>query len=192
MRRDPEQTRAALVEAALETLKDEGFAGTTARAIAGRAGVNQALVFYHFGGVTPLLLAALDHSAAVRLERYREAVAAAGSLEELVPRIRALWDEDVAGGHVTIVTELIGASLAHPELRPELVARMRPWLELGRGVFEEALRASPLEEVVPGREAAFAVTAMYLGLNLLSRLDPASEELDALFSLLERVAPAFA
>ena len=42
-------TKQGLVEAAIETLKAEGFAGASARAIAGRAGCNQALVFYHFG-----------------------------------------------------------------------------------------------------------------------------------------------
>ena len=39
-------TRQALVRAAIETLKSEGFAGASARAIAGRAGCNQGLVFY--------------------------------------------------------------------------------------------------------------------------------------------------
>jgi len=63
------RTRAHLVEAALRTLIEEGYAGTSARAIAGRAGLNPALIFYHFGGVDDLLLAALDRSSAERLER---------------------------------------------------------------------------------------------------------------------------
>ena len=53
-------TKQALVAAAIETLRAEGFAGASARAIAGRAGCNQALIFYHFGSVVTLLLAALD------------------------------------------------------------------------------------------------------------------------------------
>jgi AcrR family transcriptional regulator len=39
-----------------------GFAGASAREIARRADCNQALVFYHFGSVTELLLAGLDDS----------------------------------------------------------------------------------------------------------------------------------
>ena len=73
MPKDPSATRARLVEAALQSLQEEGFAGTTARSIAARAGVNQALVFYHFGGVDGLLLAALDASATERLGRYETA-----------------------------------------------------------------------------------------------------------------------
>src|SRR5919199_1699686 len=110
--RDPERTRAEMVEAALATLKAEGFAGTTARAIATRGGFNQALIFYHFGGVDGLLLAALDASAEERLYR-----------------------EDVEGGHVTVIAELIAASLAHPALGPQLVDRMRPWLAFTQEAF---------------------------------------------------------
>ena len=52
-------TRAALVAGAVQALGEVGFAGASAREIATRAGCNQALVFYHFGSVTELLLAAL-------------------------------------------------------------------------------------------------------------------------------------
>ena len=55
---------ARIVEAAIETLKTEGFAGASARAIARTGGFNQALVFYHFGSVNELL-----HRGARRDER---------------------------------------------------------------------------------------------------------------------------
>src|SRR5207249_1839872 len=42
-------TRAQFVEATIETLKREGFAGASARAIARTGGFNQSLIFYHFG-----------------------------------------------------------------------------------------------------------------------------------------------
>jgi AcrR family transcriptional regulator len=44
-----------------------GFAGASAREIARRADCNQALVFYHFGSVTELLLAGLDDVSTRRL-----------------------------------------------------------------------------------------------------------------------------
>src|SRR3954452_4726178 len=99
MPRNPQLTRTQLVEAALETVKTKGYAGTTARAIASRAGVNQALVFYHFGGVDDLLLAALDASAAERLARYTAVMAAAGTTGEKIAAARSLYREDVEGGH---------------------------------------------------------------------------------------------
>jgi AcrR family transcriptional regulator len=191
MPRDPEQTRRALVDAALETLTEEGFAGTTARAIAGRAGVNQALVFYHFGGVDNLLLAALDASAAERLERYRAAMAEAATTADRVAAARRLYREDVEGGHVTVIAELAAASLARPELRPEVMRRMTPWLELVGDVLREVTASSPLAELIPVEDAASALVALYFGLNLLSRLDPKSAQAESLFDLLDRVAPYF-
>jgi AcrR family transcriptional regulator len=191
MPRDPTATREALVEAAFATLREEGFAGTTARAIAARANVNQALVFYHFGGVDNLLLAALDRSAADRLARYRAAMAAATTTAERIAAARRLYAEDVTGGHVTVITELLAASVARPELRAELVERMRPWLELVADVFREVAGDWALQELVPIEDAASAFVALYLGLNLLSRLDPEDTHAEALFAVMERIAPLF-
>jgi AcrR family transcriptional regulator len=188
MPKDPSTTRARLVEAALQSLREEGFTGTTARSIAARAGVNQALVFYHFGGVDGLLLAALDASAAERLVRYQSELAAAPSTREKVEAARRLYREDVEGGHVTVIAELLGASLARPELRPALVERMQPWLELVTGVLRDVAGDSPLASLVPVEDVASALVALYFGLNLLSRLDPESAQADSLFDVMERIA----
>ncbi|HEV7628954.1 MAG TPA: TetR family transcriptional regulator, partial [Streptomyces sp.] len=42
-------TRTKLLAGALRTVTEQGIAKTSARTIAAAAGVNQALVFYHFG-----------------------------------------------------------------------------------------------------------------------------------------------
>ena len=60
------ETREALVRGAVAALIEEGFAGASAREIARRAGCNQGLVFYHFGSVANLLLAALDEVSETR------------------------------------------------------------------------------------------------------------------------------
>src|SRR4051794_35153636 len=186
-----EQTRAALVAAALETLKEDGFAKTTARAIAQRAGVNQALVFYHYGGVNDLLLAALESSSAERLAAYRAALADVTTPAVAFERAAALYCEDVAGGHVTVLAELVGASLAHPELAPRLVERMEPWFAFTRETVARLSAGSPLEALVPVRETSFVVVALFLGLNLLNRLDPEGAETQQLFDALQRAAPLF-
>ena len=175
-----------MVEAALQTLIQVGYAGTSARAIAARGSFNPALIFYHYGSVDDLLLAALDRSSSERLERYRAAMSRPGTPDALVRRASELFREDVEGGHVTAVTELIGASLSKPELRAEVVARMRPWLELTEQVLKRVLVNSPFSAFVPAAEpAAFAVVSGYLGLNMLSRLMPALSQTERLFQLLE-------
>ncbi len=51
---DPERSRRALLDAAIEEFAAHGFAGTTVRAIADRAGVSKDLISYHFGGKAEL------------------------------------------------------------------------------------------------------------------------------------------
>src|ERR1700728_2153681 len=77
-------TRRQLVDAAIETLKADGYVGASARAIAQRAGLNQGLIFYHFGSVANLLLAALDSVSEERLERYEADVSDVTSAIQLV------------------------------------------------------------------------------------------------------------
>src|SRR6185436_20697275 len=48
--RDPERTRQRIIEAAAAEFAEHGYAGARTRAIAARAGVNQQLVSYYFGG----------------------------------------------------------------------------------------------------------------------------------------------
>src|ERR1035441_5527147 len=78
------ETRRLLVQAAITTLKEDGYGGASARAIAERAGSNQGLIFYHFGSVANLLLAALDAVSSARMEQYGESVSSVGTPSELV------------------------------------------------------------------------------------------------------------
>ncbi len=65
-------TRLALLDAAEELLITKGVAGITTRKVADRAGVNQALVHYHFGTIEELLLATLERVGMHVKERSQE------------------------------------------------------------------------------------------------------------------------
>ena len=64
-----DKTRDALIRAAIEAFGREGFAAASTRTIAETAGVNQALIGYHFGGKPGLYAAALTQIATVVRER---------------------------------------------------------------------------------------------------------------------------
>ncbi|HEU5003228.1 MAG TPA: TetR family transcriptional regulator [Actinomycetota bacterium] len=185
----PGTTKERIVAAALETLKEEGFAGTSARAIARRGNFNQALIFYHFGTLNDLLLAALDRTSAERMARYREAVRSPGSVEDRIRMATDLYREDLETGHITVISELIAGSLARPDLGPEVVARMEPWVELVEEVLADVLASSPLAGLIQPRPLAFGVIALYLGVDLLSHLDQDHSRADALFETAGRLAP---
>ncbi|GAA0933196.1 TetR/AcrR family transcriptional regulator [Nonomuraea longicatena] len=184
-----QETRDRLIEAAARTLREEGYAGTSARVIAKAAGVNSALVFYHFGGVDPLLLAALDRSSAERMAAYRGPVEAARSLEDLVATATEIYRADLEGGHITLVSEMVGASIARPELRAEIVKRTDPWIDFVEQALVRVIGGSPLAKLLPPRELAYAAVTFYLGANLFSHLDADNSRTEAMFALAERVAP---
>ncbi len=71
-----DQTREALVDAALEIFGRDGFRAASTRSIADAASVNQALIGYHFGGKPGLYVAVFDRIVR-RVEQYFGAVALA-------------------------------------------------------------------------------------------------------------------
>jgi AcrR family transcriptional regulator len=180
-------TRERIVEAALETVREEGFADTTARAIARRGGFNQALIFYHFGSVDDLLMEAFGQVSQRNVDRYREAVTGVASLTDLVAIARRLHDEDLRDGSVTAVTQLMAAA-TEAERGGVLLDRFDEWIRLVQDALGRATAQIPIASVVPPREAAYAIAALFLGIELMSRLDPERSEAEAVFSMMESIA----
>jgi AcrR family transcriptional regulator len=181
-------TRRLLIEAAIETLKTEGFAGASARAIAVRAGSNQGLVFYHFGSVANLLLAALDTVSADRLESYTAAVQQVGSAEELVDVAAAIFRQDLDAGYVTVLVEMIAGASSSPGLGHEVAVRIGPWFAFAENAVERVFGTTALRSVLPARDVAFGIVALYIGLEMLSHLDGERDRALALFSHAKQLA----
>src|SRR5262249_893285 len=76
----PGSTWDKLVRATQEALVEDGIAHLSARSVAARAGVNQALVFYHFGTVSELVEAAARSMSEESIGHYRERFAGVDSL----------------------------------------------------------------------------------------------------------------
>jgi len=187
---EPTGTKARIVDATLETLRVEGFAGASARAIARRGGFNQALVFYHFGSVTNLLLAGLDETSRRRMAAYRAALDDADDPEELLDVALRVYREDLSSGHITVLAELIAGSLTVPGLRPEIVSRMDPWIDFAEEAIQKALQHSPLGGL-PTRELAYVVVALYLGIEMLEHLETDQSRADSLFATARSLLPLF-
>ena len=181
-------TKDQIVDAALESLKEDGFAGATSRAIARRGAFNQALVFYYFGTLDNLLLAALDATSEARLARYREVIGDGKALPELLRVVADEYREDRASGHMTVVAQMVAGSLSKPELRPQVMARTEPWLAFAEETIRHAVAGTPLEPLVPVEELASALITFYFGVNLLTGLDE-GRRTDALFDKLEELVP---
>ena len=188
---DERTTKQRIMDAALETLKTNGIVGTSARAIASAGDFNQALIFYHFGSVNRLLIEAAVESSARQVAKYRAAAGNSSSLIDLVDIARRLHTEDQQSGSVTVVTQLMAAAAGDSELRQAVLSSFQGWIDLVEEALARGLAGSPLESVTPKHQAAYAIAALFLGIELMERLDPEQSEADAVFSALASLAVLF-
>ncbi|TWV33824.1 TetR/AcrR family transcriptional regulator [Streptomyces misionensis] len=184
------QTKTRLLEGALRTLTEQGIAKTSARTVAAAAGVNQALVFYHFGTVDELLAAACRYGAEQAVARYRERLAAVTSLSELLAVGREIHEGERDGGHVALLGQLLAGAPTHPALGPATAAGLRLWIAEIEQVLTRLLAATPFAEFVDPAGLARAVAASFVGIELYEGADEAGARaaLDALDQLASLVA----
>lgn len=118
-RRD--ETRRALLDAAVESLIEVGFARTTTLEVQRRAEVSRGALLHHFPSKADLLVAAVDHLAEMRA---RELKLLSAQLPEGRARTDAvlglLW-QCFSGTFFQVTMELRTAARTDPELRPVLV-----------------------------------------------------------------------
>jgi AcrR family transcriptional regulator len=175
-------TKDRLLDATIETLRRKGIAGVSARTIAATAGVNQALVFYHFGSVDQLLTAACARATAQRVDVFRERFAEVRSLRELLDVGREVHATERAQGNVTVLAQLLAGAQHDPALASATAAGLELWTRELEGVLDRVLRRTPLAEFTDVPGLARAVAAAFIGIELYEGADPRSAEaaLDAL------------
>ncbi|GLW21740.1 TetR/AcrR family transcriptional regulator [Microbispora triticiradicis] len=164
-------TRTRLLEGALETLRTQGIAGASARAVATAAGVNQALVFYHFGTVDDLLTAALRYGSEQRVTVYRERFAAVTSLRELLDLGRSLHAEEREAGNLAVLAQMLAGSQMDGKLAPATAAGLGMWVAEVEEVLQRVLTGTPIAEFVDVAGLARATAAAFVGLELYEGVD---------------------
>ncbi len=175
-------TKQRLIEGAIEAIRTHGIAGVSARTVAAAAGVNQALVFYHFGTVDELLSTACQTATERRVAGYRDRLRAVGSLRELLDLGRTLHAEEREQGNVTVLAQLLAGAQTDQRLAAPVAAALRLWTDEIEGVLHRVLDASVLRDVADPAGLAHAVSAAFIGLELYEGVDPAgaTAALDAL------------
>src|SRR4029079_5007135 len=92
-------TKALILDAARDALAEDGYAQTTTRAIAERAGVQLSLVHYHFKGKQQLLVEVLSRENERLLDRQRAMFDGPGSLADKWRAACAYLREDLRSGY---------------------------------------------------------------------------------------------
>jgi AcrR family transcriptional regulator len=186
-RRGADETRARIIDAALEALRRGGIAGISARGIARLGDFNQALIFYHFGSVEGLLIEVARSESSRRSALYADALAGVTSLPELVAVARRLHDEEFKSGSVAALTQMLAGAGGSAEMAQGVWDALEPWTRLVRETIERLLAGTPFDGVLPAEDLTSAVAALFLGIELFTGLNPAGAE-TSLFATMEMVA----
>ncbi|WP_148615683.1 TetR family transcriptional regulator [Nocardioides rubriscoriae] len=165
-------TRQRLLEATAETLRKDGIAGVSARAVAARAGCNQALVFYHFGTMPELIQAATRAAVDENVDFYRDQFARIGSLAELLEAGRALHDRERETGNIAVMAQLMAGAQQDLLLAEAARYAMARWCEQIEAVVRRLMADNPLADVVDAAGLAQMISAVFIGLELYDGVDP--------------------
>jgi AcrR family transcriptional regulator len=176
----------------MAAIREHGIAGVSARTIAAAAGVNQALVFYHYGSVDDLLAAACRANAAERVAHWSARLAGVGSLRELLAAGRALHEQERELGNVSVLAQLLAGAQADERLAAPTAGALQLWVDEIEAVLGRLLAGSPFAEIADVPGLARAVSAAFVGLELYDGVDRAGAEramsaLDQLALLIEVV-----
>jgi AcrR family transcriptional regulator len=192
-RADGASTRALILEAARRRLVEGGYANLNVREIAADAGVNHALIGYHFRGKQQLVLAVLDEANNRLLERQARMYDASASASDKWRQACDFYEDDLRSGFVKLLMELMGASFHDEELRREFTPRMLAWHRLVEQEVAEFIAASGLKLPVSPRAISAWIGWFWMGMEASMALGIPEEEghqreaLDAVATLLRHV-----
>ena len=179
-------TKQKLLDGALEAIRVHGVAGVSARTIAAVAGVNQALVFYHYGSVHELLAAACTAGTAARVASYKERLEGVKSLRELLDVGRALHEEERELGNVRVLAQLLAGAQVDEKLAAPTADALALWNAEIEATLERVLAGSPFADLADVRGLSRAISAAFIGLELYEGVDP--EGAQSALSALEQLA----
>jgi len=171
--RKGEQTRAAIVAAAVELAARDGLEGLTIGALAERTRMSKSGVFAHFGSREDLQIAVLK----AYERRFVDDILVPGLRERRgLPRLRAIfsrWLERTAIEAASGCIWISGATEYDDRpgaVREELVAMVRSWQrELTRAI-QQAVDAGDLRADIDAREVVFDLYGVILVLHHDARL----------------------
>lgn len=191
------ETRQQLETAVLLTIREQGIAGVSARTVAQRANVNQALIFYHYGAVPKLVEAAALASVTSAVLRYRDSIEAAGTFAELFTVGQRINAEERTAGNVAVMAQLVSGSLLDPAIASCARACVNQWIDVLEPCVLRLLDASPLRGLVDARGLVRAISSAFLGLELYESVDAAGaaaavnsiEQLGSLIEAIDSLGP---
>jgi AcrR family transcriptional regulator len=165
------------------------------REIAKDAGINHALINYHFRTKDQLVIAVLDAANRRLLYRQREMYRSPGGFAAKWAQARRFYENDLASGFVRVQAELWAASLSNPGLREQFLPQMSEWRKVVFDAVREAFDFYRIELPPPFSPEVIAcwITEFWIGMEMSMLIGTSDAEahhraaLDAVQRLLEEL-----
>jgi TetR/AcrR family transcriptional regulator len=149
-RRDAPGTREALLAAGTELFAERGYEGVPVWAIAQAAGVNKAMISYHFGGKRKLYLAIVNASFAEIVTTVERLADSSRPAPELLRELVAAVGETVTRRHPHFCTMMLREVLAGGKhLEPELIDKPVRMLAAVQRIVARGVREGTFRPVDP-------------------------------------------
>ncbi|NHA70021.1 TetR/AcrR family transcriptional regulator [Phycicoccus flavus] len=159
-----------LMDAAVRLTARTGARGLTARAIGAEAGVNQALIFYHFDGVDGLLRQAYARATRAMVDDYAEALAAASTFEDLYAVGTRLGERSRADGSAVLLTHVMAAAHHDEQMAAALADSLGVWREVVTAAVRRVVVRHGLEGVLDADALAGSLAASTIGMVAVDAL----------------------
>lgn len=164
-----DELRPRLIDAAVTVLARDGFAHTSARAVAQEAGTVNGSVFYYFGSMDGLLAATARTLAERGIARIRDGLGGEDAHLEWPTRLGAVMRAEAEGEDGRAVMELFVGSRTSPALAEEVRAAIDRAIDYATAELEVVLGASPVTQLVPVNLIAELAAAAFLGVEVLAQ-----------------------
>jgi AcrR family transcriptional regulator len=136
------ETQARLLDATIECLVERGWSGTSTTEIVRRANVSRGAQVHHYPSKDDLVLAAMEHLLARRIEEFRTAFADLPLDQRSPAAAMRLLYEHCFGSTFEALLELVMAARIEPALHARLVEFQSRFFESAlttfRGLFADA------------------------------------------------------
>jgi len=167
-----EPTRRAIVAAAMELAAERGWDAVTTRQIAERAGVNQALIHYHFGSKEGLLHAAFEFALRGMFAAPMEALLTAPTFAEgVADLVRALRAMDASNPEALFSMEALSRAVRDETVRRSMAALLDEFRTAVAARIQSAQRDGELRPELDPQGTATALAALFDGLGLHLLID---------------------
>jgi AcrR family transcriptional regulator len=181
-------TRRALLDAAEELLISKGMAAITTRKVAEQAGVNQALVHYHFGTIEELLLAALERVSVQVKERSQEIYSTHGSfMDGWFEEMQAMITSDFERGWGKVWLENLTLAANRPKIRKQYVKASTMTRKLHERQVSEMLEEHGVDEKLYPAQAIVTLLDAITSKLILDRLVGIRAGHSELLAMLHRI-----